>query len=209
MAREAALGASPRATEPTRPDGVEAGLPDGAAPAEPELVAAAQADPAAFAPLYRRYLRPVYGYVRARVRSRAEAEDLTGEVFVRALRALPAYRERGRPFAAWLFAIARNVVADRRRSGRADAPIDAAGALADGAGDAALGLVRREELARLAAALDALPGAQRDVVVLKFFGQRTHREIAELFGRSEPAVKMLLQRALARLRRAYDEGEAP
>jgi RNA polymerase sigma-70 factor (ECF subfamily) len=176
--------------------------------ADQDLVAAAQADPAAFAPLYRRYLRPVYGYVHARVGNRAEAEDLTSEIFVRVLRALPTYRERGRPFGAWLFAIARNTVADRRRADRAPRPLEAAGALADADGCPGERLLRRNELITLAAALDALPPAQRDVVVLKFFGQWTHRAIAELLGRSEPAAKMLLHRALARLRKTFEEGEA-
>ncbi|HEY7355449.1 MAG TPA: sigma-70 family RNA polymerase sigma factor, partial [Ktedonobacterales bacterium] len=76
---------------------------------EAALVAAAQADPAAFDALYQRYLARVYRYLRAHVGSDDEAADLTQQVFLKALDALPRYRPRGAPFAAWLFQIARHV----------------------------------------------------------------------------------------------------
>ena len=86
--------------------------------AEAALVARARVEPAAFATLYDRYAVPVYRYCYARLGTREAAEDATSQVFTNALAALPRYRERG-SFAAWLFAIAHNVVADaQRRDGR-------------------------------------------------------------------------------------------
>src|SRR5260370_7706223 len=80
---------------------------------ERRLIKAAQSDPARFAEIYENYFELVYGYIARRVRNRAEAEDLTGEVFRKALASLPRFKWRGAPFAAWLFRIASNIIADR------------------------------------------------------------------------------------------------
>src|SRR5229473_2397656 len=76
------------------------------------LVRAAQASPTAFGSLYERYRDRVYGYLRTRTRSPEDAADLTQQVFVQALDALPRYREQGAPFAAWLLRIAHNTAAN-------------------------------------------------------------------------------------------------
>src|SRR5690348_9477546 len=91
-----------------------------AAPANEELdlVQAARRDPAAFEPLYRYYLSPVYRYLRLRCGGDEEAADLTQQVFLRALAALPDYRPQGLPFSAWLFRIARNAAIDAYRRQR-------------------------------------------------------------------------------------------
>lgn len=95
-----------------------AGGPTG--PSDSVLVAAAQADRQAFAPLYDRYLDPVYRYCLRRLGSREAAEDATGQVFAKALAALPGYRDRS--FRGWLFTIAHNVVGDAFRRPPPDAP---------------------------------------------------------------------------------------
>src|SRR4051812_40918795 len=85
---------------------------------EADLVQAARREPAAFEPLYRYYLSPVYRYLRLRTASDEEAADLTQQVFLRALAALPDYRSKGLPFSAWLFRIARNAAIDAHRRQR-------------------------------------------------------------------------------------------
>src|SRR5258708_12488710 len=87
-------------------------------------MAAAQRDPHAFGPLYRRYLARVYRYVRAHMPGEDEAADITQQVFLQALDALPRYSERGVPFAAWLFRIARHTVADTYRRRRATVALE-------------------------------------------------------------------------------------
>src|SRR5882672_8644558 len=79
------------------------------------LVEAAQRDPARFADLYEHYFELVYAYVARRLRNRAENEDLTAEVFRKALQSLPRFKWTGAPFAAWLFRIASNMIADRAK----------------------------------------------------------------------------------------------
>ncbi|MBV9279908.1 MAG: sigma-70 family RNA polymerase sigma factor, partial [Chloroflexi bacterium] len=82
------------------------------------LVRAAQQDRAAFAPLYHRYRHRVYAYLYTRLPHPEDAADLTQQVFVQALAALPRYRPDGPPFAGWLFRIARNAVVDHQRRRR-------------------------------------------------------------------------------------------
>ncbi|HET7037020.1 MAG TPA: sigma-70 family RNA polymerase sigma factor, partial [Thermomicrobiaceae bacterium] len=90
-------------------DAAGAGRPEAAAAEEEAaLVAAAKVDGAAFAALYRRHRGPIYRYLRARTRCDEDAADLTQQVFLKAFEALPRYQERGLPFAAWLFRLARN-----------------------------------------------------------------------------------------------------
>src|ERR1051326_6610003 len=92
---------------------------------EAALIVAAQANPADFDMLYQRYLGPVYRYMRAQTSSADEAADLTQQVFLQALKALPRYRSRGAPFAAWLFQIARHVATDAYRRRRQTVSWDA------------------------------------------------------------------------------------
>src|SRR5256714_13984737 len=96
---------------------------DGPLSDEVALVRAARQEPSAFGTLYDRYLGRIYAYLRARTSTDEEAADLTQQVFLQALDALPRYREGRVPFAAWLFRIARNAAIDsyrRRTSGAWD-----------------------------------------------------------------------------------------
>src|SRR6266853_4424005 len=97
---------------------------------ERRLIEAAQSDPARFADIYENYFELVYAYIARRVRNRAEAEDLTGEVFRKALTSLPRFKWRGAPFAAWLFRIASNMIADRSKRVAREVSLDEAGATA-------------------------------------------------------------------------------
>ncbi len=158
------------------------------------LIEAAQRDPLRFAELYETNFERVYAFVAYRVRDRAEAEDLTAEVFHRALAGIQNFEWRGVPFAAWLLGIAAKVLADRweRLGKRQEIPVDDL----DQAGiDAAI-----EQRAMLFQLVDALPPDQRHVVMRRFIDQRTIREIAHEMARSEGAIKQLQFRALQTLR---------
>ena len=184
-----------------------------AAAAEPEgdalLVQEAQRQPAAFAALYRRYVGPVHRYIYSRVGSRADAEDLTAEVFAQALAALPRYRERGL-FAAWLFAIARRIVAGHYRRGYARplAPLDAAEAEAARDPDPLAVALHGEALAALADRLAALDEDAAELLRLRYAAGLTYREIGEVVGKREAAVKMAVHRLLGRLREGWEGDDA-
>ena len=205
-----------QAVTPVTVDGSEsaAGVGEAERAAERRLVAAARADPRAFAPLYRAYVAPVYRYHYAHVRATQDAEDLTAATFGAALASLGRYREQER-FAAWLFTIARHALIDfqrrQRRLGALTAPCgDDAGptpldALIDRAPTPEAAAIRADEAARLHRLLATLPVDQREAVTLRYFADLRPAEIGVVLARGDGAVRTLLHRALARLRRAYRE----
>jgi RNA polymerase sigma-70 factor (ECF subfamily) len=169
-------------------------------PDEQRLIEAAQRDPSRFAELYDAHFHPVYAYIARRVGSRAEAEDLTSEVFHQALANLPRFQWRGVPFAAWLFRIAANALADHYRKTARDRSLTLADAPPQEDSDDA---ERRARLYRLVA---ELPEDQRLVLRLRFSEEKSIRDVAREIGRSEGAVKQLQFRALQELRARVREG---
>jgi RNA polymerase sigma-70 factor (ECF subfamily) len=167
---------------------------------ERTLVEAAQADPACFVELYDRHFSHVWAFVMRRTSSRAEAEDVTSEVFRKALEHLPSYEWRGTPFKAWLFRIASNTLATRwqknARESR-DVPPDVA--------EAGLDVERHAMLFEL---VHRLPAVQREVIELRFIEGRSLLEIAAVLGKTEGAVKQLQKRALDTLRAVWEGGHA-
>jgi RNA polymerase sigma-70 factor (ECF subfamily) len=172
--------------------------------AERKLIEAAQRDPSRFADLYEDHFDRIYAYVSRRVRDRSEAEDLTAEVFQRALANLKHFAWRGTPFVAWLYRIAANAIADREKRQSA-APLPD---LVDPAPPALAEIEEAERRARLFASVDQLPADQRRVIVLRFAHQKSIREIAEELERSEGAVKQLQFRALENLRAQMGDAHA-
>ena len=169
------------------------------------LVEAAQADPARFDALYRKYVAQVYSYAYYELREHHEAEDATERTFMAALAGLRRFEERATPadgagastFRIWLFQIARNAVAERRRRlrRRPEVPLDTAAsvpAAIDVAGEAG----RRDDVAAALRAIDRLPGDRRRAVILRFVEEMSTPEIAGVLGRSEGAVRVLIHRAL-------------
>jgi RNA polymerase sigma-70 factor (ECF subfamily) len=173
------------------------------------MVSTAQADPTAFDALYRRYLEPVYRYVRVQIPHLEDAADLTQQIFLQALDALPTYQARGLPFAAWLFRIARNAVIDsyRRRKGGAVSLELIPEELHPVAGNDPLTLVlEHEREQRLHTLVRALPPHKRELLLLRFAGQLSSSEIALVVGRS-PAVQKQLTRILLELKGHYHDAQ--
>jgi RNA polymerase sigma-70 factor (ECF subfamily) len=173
------------------------------------LVQAAQRDPAKFEALYELYFERVYYFLVRRVRDRATAEDLTSEVFHKALAHLPSYEWRGAPFAAWLFRIAHNALADQYKRAAREHPSqeDQTGAIAQ----QELSSFEMEAIdyhARLFRLVDHLPAVQRQVIRERFVEQRTIREIAARLNKTEGAIKQLQLRALQTLRSQMEGGHA-
>jgi RNA polymerase sigma-70 factor (ECF subfamily) len=171
------------------------------------LIERAQADPAAFAELYRRYLDRIYLYLRTRVASDEDAADLTQQVFLQALDALPGYRQRVLPFAAWLFQIARNAVTDSYRRRRSTIPWEA---VPEGSQplleqDVEANILFQERLARLRKLLAQLDLAKRELLALRFAAGLSTPQIAVVVGRSHAAVKKELTRTLQKLKEHYRE----
>lgn len=167
---------------------------------ERDLVERAKRDPSAFGQLYDRHFHQIYRFVFSRVREQTAAEDVTSEVFMKALKSLPRYQHTGRPFSAWLYQIAVNAVADRYRAERPTRDIDEMHDLASretGIEDLA---AQRDELRRIWTVVERLPPQQKTAMVLKFQEDLKIEDIARAMGKTEGAVKLLLHRGVTRIR---------
>ena len=172
------------------------------------LVEAALREPARFDALYRKYLAQVYSYAFYELGDHHDAEDATERTFLAALAALPRFRERATAddgddastFKVWLFRIARNAIAERRRSLRRhpEATLDAV-ASARSSTDVEAIAVRDEAAAEAWQAVAALPEDRRAAVVLRFVHELSTAEIAAILGRLEGAVRVLIHRGLRRV----------
>jgi RNA polymerase sigma-70 factor, ECF subfamily len=163
-----------------------------------------------FAEIYDEHVWHVYGFFGYRVRSREEAEDLTQLTFERALRAWNRFDERRASARTWLISIAHNLLVDHYRRDRSSRhePIPEGEA-----GEAQLGHVEPEEPGlglspELESALAGLGGREREVIALRFGGDLTGPEIAELTGLSLANVQQILSRSLRRMRTELEESDA-
>jgi RNA polymerase sigma-70 factor (ECF subfamily) len=172
--------------------------------AERALIEAAQRDRGRFSELYEANFERVYAYIVRRVRDRDEAQDITADVFHLALKSLPRFEWRGVPFAAWLFRIASNEIADRskstaKRRAHESGNVDAS-ASADDHPSIAAGFEEAERKGRLFKLVERLPRDQSRVITMRFAEDKSIREIAIALGRSEGSVKQLQFRAMQNLR---------
>jgi RNA polymerase sigma-70 factor (ECF subfamily) len=187
--------------------------PDDAAAETWALVERAQAgDMHAWASLYSRYVDTVFRFVYFRVGSRQLAEDITSDVFLRALRRIGSYTWQGRDLGAWLVTIARNMIADHFKSGRYRLEVTTGDVFdrddADHSleGHPELTVVDHLTNVALLGALQQVTDEQRDVLTLRFLRGLTVAETAVAMGKQEGAIKALQYRAVRSLRRALPAG---
>jgi RNA polymerase sigma-70 factor (ECF subfamily) len=160
--------------------------------------------------LYDRHRESIFRYLWLRLDDRQLAEDLTGDVFMRMLDALPRYRVQGLPFRAWLYRIAHNLLVDyvRKMNRQVTVPLDAVeeqGTADDP--DRAIEQILLSE--RLQVALLHLEPTQSEVVILRFLAGLSLHETALTLGKTEAAIKSLQHRGLSALRRALEPLEEP
>ena len=162
---------------------------------ERQLIEAAQQDPQRFADLYEANFERVYAFIVRRVHDRALAEDLTSEVFHHALANLSRFEWRGVSFAVWLYRIAANAIADAWK--HSSSQNHDSTSLDDLDKSNWPEIERRAALFQL---VNSLPEDQRSVIIQRFVEQKSIRDIAKEFGRSEGAIKQLQFRAMENLR---------
>src|SRR5215475_12357019 len=165
------------------------------------LIEAAQRDRARFAEVYEVYFNLVYGYVARRMRDRSRTEDITSEVFQKALANLPRFKWTGAPFGAWLIRIASNLIADRAKQAARETA-DPESSITNGttSGKMQFEVEEAERRAYVIRMVDELPEDQRRVVRMRFAEEKSISQIAGELDRSEGAVKQLQFRALQTLR---------
>lgn len=168
---------------------------------EERLIARAQADPESFGELYDHYFSQIYRFIAARVGSAELAEDITSEVFFKALRAIGRYRPSGHPFSAWLYQIAINTITDHYRSRkRGEDSLESGPELASGGVAVDDQVAQRMGLDEIWRAIDSLPEQQRTAMTLKYSEDLPLAEIGRIMGKSEGAIKLLVFRGTATVR---------
>ena len=168
---------------------------------------AKQGDKEAFAQLYEGHFDRIYRYLVLRVWNKAEAEDMTQQVFVRAVESIPSFRWKGVPFSAWLYRIAHNLVVDhiRKQKRRPTVPFEESLVVSDS--DPRQEVERRLDIEQLVSATGRLTEAQREVISLRFAGGLSVAEAARVMAKSEGAVKALQHSAIVTLRKVLLVGE--
>lgn len=170
---------------------------------------AQQGDEPAISELYRRHVDVVYRYIWARVRDETIAEDLTAQVFLKALEGLPTYRDTGKPFLAWLYRIAyaRTVDHWRQQERRVEVPLDEA--LPAGEPRPGAFLEMEDDWVTAVNLLAQLTDDQQAVLMLRFIGEMSLAQVAETLGKTLGATKAIQHRALASLARMLQDQGGP
>jgi len=155
--------------------------------------------------MFEQYYDKIARYAYVRIGDRASAEDIAGEVFLKALKGLHFYRERGLPMSAWLFRIAHNLVVDflRQKSKGCAVPIEEIDLPSEA--NPALQAETRLEMARVEQAMKVLSPAQQEVIRLRFLSELSSKEVAAVMGKSDGAVREMQSAAISRLKQLLVE----
>lgn len=158
-----------------------------------------QGDTEAFGVLYDRYLDKIYRFIYYKTFAREVAEDITSEVFHKALRNATSFNSAKGGFSTWLYQIARNAVIDHYRTAKRDIPLeDTFDVGVDERTPEALDAI--SDLGRVTDYLKTLTATQREIIMLRVWEEKSYREIAELVGGTEGSVKMTFSRSIRELR---------
>lgn len=159
----------------------------------------------AFETLYEAQSDGITRYIAARVGTRQLAEDLAAQTFLKALEAMRRGKG-GRNLTAWLFGIARHVVADYYRQHKLTLPLEAAAGVGEAIAPGDI-VERRLRLEQVAAALNVLSPPRAEALALRIFGGLTTKETAQVMGRTPRAVKMLVYRGVQDLQNLFETKE--
>lgn len=169
-------------------------------PDEIELIHKAQkGDSDAFGKLYDFYVKKIYNFVYYKTWHRETAEDLTSQTFFKALENIEKFNSEKGVFAGWLYQIARNNIIDHFRSFKPTSLIEDAFDLKDDT-DIPADLETKLKMEKIRTGLALLSSEQREIVILRVWEGLSHKEIAEIMRKNEPAIKMNYSRAVAKLK---------
>lgn len=164
-------------------------------------IQAAQRDPALFRPLYTRYYEPVFRFVFRRTADEELTADICSQVFLKAIQRLSEYSFRGVPFSAWLFRIASNEVAQFYRHQQKNRVVSAEESQIGDVAEEIEGEDNEALRAQLLVALDELKPGDMELIEMRFFEQRSFKEIADITGMTESNAKVKTYRILERLKK--------
>lgn len=150
--------------------------------------------------LYEKYYDKIARYAYLRVGNKAEAEDIAGEVFLKALKSLKSYKERGTPMQAWLFRIAHNLVIDYFRKNKKWKTVSIENIQIESEINPVTKAERDLQIERVKEAMEQLTQEQREVIRLRFFGELTSREAGQVLNKTDGAVREMQRAAIEKLR---------
>ena len=180
---------------------------------EKELVERAKNDTEAFGELYDRYYSQIFGYVLRRTASIEIAQDVTSEVFFKALKNLGQFHWRGTPFSSWLYRIAVHEIANYFRKNKQEQfclkEVYNSISIPNPSAETELleaeaELKRHEEFLTLHENISKLSVKYQEVITLRFFENKQVKEIGEILGKREGTIKSLLHRGLEKLRKLME-----
>jgi RNA polymerase sigma-70 factor, ECF subfamily len=157
----------------------------------------------AVAMLYQQHVPAIYRYIAYRVPTTTDAEDLTAEVFLRMVEGLPEYQPRGVPFEAWLYRIAAARIADFYR--RKQLASELSEELTDSKPLPEEALQHAQELDMLRGVLRQFSDEEQNILILRFVERKSHKDVADILGKSVTAVKSAQHRALIQLAALFGE----
>ncbi|NRB52219.1 MAG: sigma-70 family RNA polymerase sigma factor [Saprospiraceae bacterium] len=164
-------------------------------------VQAAQRDPARFRPLYNRYYEPIFRFIFRRTNQEELTADICSQVFLKALQRINSYSYKGVPFSAWLYRIASNEVAQHYRATQKNRVVSMEESsftdMIDELDEQDTEGLRQQ----LLATLDTLKEGDLQLIELRFFEQRSFREVAEITGITENNAKVRTYRILERMKK--------
>lgn len=162
---------------------------------------AQQHDEEAFAELYEKYFDKIYRYISLKIGNRIEAEDMTQQVFINALRSISSFKWRGLPFSAWLFRIAHNQVVDYFRK-KTRHPVSVLNESITASRDNPQKMIEQKmDIEQLVLATKYLTLSQQEVIALRFAGELPISQVAGIMGKSDGAIKALQHSAIVALRK--------
>jgi RNA polymerase sigma-70 factor (ECF subfamily) len=150
--------------------------------------------------LYEEYYDKLAHYVYGHIGNKEEAEDIAGEVFLKALKSLKSYKEQGIPMQGWLFRIAHNLTVDyiRKADKRRTVPMDSV--ILTGEDNPVDAAEKNIEFERVTEAMKELTIEQREVINLRFFGGLTSKEVGDILSKSDGAVREMQRAAIEKIR---------
>jgi RNA polymerase sigma-70 factor (ECF subfamily) len=165
------------------------------------VLRAIEHDATAFADLYDRHVVRIYRHIYYLVNDAREAEDLTAQTFLKAWEAIGRYKERGAPFVAWLLRIAHNLTVSYLRAKRDHSVLEDHYVDQKMTRNPEQALEQSTDETSVREAVLKLRDEQRQVIMLRFVEELDYREVAEVIGKSIPAVRVIQHRALGNLRK--------
>jgi RNA polymerase sigma-70 factor (ECF subfamily) len=173
---------------------------------ESDLISlASSGDAEAFGVLYEKYIDQIYNYIYFRTSNGKDAEDICSRVFIRALKHIERYEDRGYPFSAWLYRIAHNLVVNWYRDSERTEEIPLTEQYPPPTIDGSVegNIEKQDEEEHLMSIINNLPADRKELLILKHVEGLTNFEIGQIMDRTEGAIKALYHRTLESLRDDY------